>query len=136
MAYAGTIAYRIMSLSRWKHDMRGHILRWKILGMVALMVAGMVIVVWIRSPKPLDKTSAQALSLNTRVAQGTALFESRCASCHTVEQRAATFVEAADKGVARKRLIVFLERHGHSSSTENPLIVDFLANAVPQSRLR
>ena len=80
VAYAGTIAYRIMCLSRWKHDMRGHILRWKILGMVALMVAALVIVVWIRSPNPLDKTSAQALSLNTRAAHGKALFESRCAS--------------------------------------------------------
>ena len=116
--------------------MRGHLLRWKILGIVALMVAAMVIVVWIRSPNPLDTTSAQALALNTRAVHGKALFESRCASCHSFEQRVAPFVEAADRGVARKRLLVFLERHGHSSSAENPLIVDFLANAVPQSRLR
>lgn len=123
-------------LARWKHDMRGHLLRLKILGIVALMVAAMVIVVWIRSPKPLDKTSTQALSLNARAVHGKALFESRCASCHSVEQRAAPLLEAADRGVARKQLLVFLEGHGHSSSAENPPIVDFLADAVPPARPR
>ena len=116
--------------------MRGHLLRLTILGIVGLMVAAMVIVVWIRSPKPLDKTSTHALSLNARAVHGKALFESRCASCHSVEQGAAPLLEAEDRGVARKRLLVFLERHGHSSSAENPPIVDFLADAVPRARPR
>ncbi len=77
------------------------------------------------------KTSTQAVSLNARAMHGKALFESRCASCHSVEQRAAPLLEAA-RGVARKRLLVFLEGHGHSSSAETSQLLTSSLRQCPE----
>jgi mono/diheme cytochrome c family protein len=83
-----------------------------------------------RSPGPADKTAMPDALLSPLAAQGRALFESRCASCHGLQEGARPLVNAADESVARGRLLTFLEGHGHSSATENPAIVEFLAYAA------
>jgi mono/diheme cytochrome c family protein len=92
-----------------------------------------------RSPLA-DKMATPDVALNLLAAQGKALFESRCASCHSLQEGARPLAPASDEAVARSRLLTFLEGHGHSSAAENPAIVEFLAYAAragtPQVRRR
>jgi mono/diheme cytochrome c family protein len=89
-----------------------------------------------RSPDPADRMAAPDVALNPLAARGRASFESRCASCHSLQEGARPLVSAADEAVARGRLLMFLEGHGHSSAAENPAIVEFLAYARERARLK
>lgn len=77
-----------------------------------------------------DATLAPDAASNPLAAQGGELFGSRCASCHALAAAQKPLRDGGDEAAARDRLLRFLEGHGHSSATENPAIVEFLAHTA------
>jgi mono/diheme cytochrome c family protein len=64
-------------------------------------------------------------------ANGAQLFETYCASCHTVEELRRVASRRSDRGRTRIELERFLEKHGDGSAEQDRAIVAYLMGGMP-----
>jgi hypothetical protein len=93
------------------------------LALGAVFVTAACVFAWLAN-RPAPRPAPPAASM---VAQ---LFESRCASCHSVEEMLRVLREAPDPQAKRRELETFLTSHGEATAEEDRAILDYLTSLV------
>jgi mono/diheme cytochrome c family protein len=96
----------------------------------AALLACSAVFAWLVTPRQQPALSAPP---PVTALGGAALFQSHCASCHSVEDLQSG---VTDSEARRRELEQFLRDHGDASVMEDRLILDYLAADGPSGRRR
>lgn len=106
--------------------MRTRHVRMFVIALAALLAAIAVGFGWLANREPTPSSGEPAVAAN-----GAQLFETYCASCHTVEAMRRVASGRTDRERTRVELERFLEAHGDASADEDRAIVAYLMGGAP-----